>query len=74
LQLNFDIVSSLEEILPNEECLLPDYFLKSKEDVNKDQVYLAKYYDGDNVIWCRAQVLEIINDIEVKSLTIKLSL
>lgn len=63
LQLNFEVVSSLEEILPNDEYLLPDFFLKSKDDVCKDQVYLTKY-EADN-IWSRVQVIDIINDIEV---------
>lgn len=67
LQLKYDIVASLEEILPNEKCLLPEHFLNSKEDVNKDQVYLTKYNDCDEISWCRAQVLEIFNDIEVRS-------
>ncbi|VVC37988.1 OST-HTH/LOTUS domain,Tudor domain [Cinara cedri] len=64
LQLNFDVISSLEEILPNDECLSPEYFLKNKEDIGVDQVYLMKY-ENDN-LWCRVQVIEIINDSEVK--------
>lgn len=63
LQLNPDIVSSLEEILPNEEFLSPDYFLKNKTEVNKDQVYLMKY-EKDNM-WCRVQVIELKDDIKV---------
>jgi len=66
LQLKFDVVTSLEEILPHEGCLLPEHFLKNQEDVNKDLVYVTKYYDGDEISWCRAQVLEIINNIEVR--------
>lgn len=66
LQLKFDVVTSLEEILPDEECLLPELFLRNQEDVNKDQVYLAKYCDGDEISWCRAQVLEITDNIEVR--------
>lgn len=62
LQLNFDVISSLEEILPNDKCLSPEYFIKSKEDIRKDQVYLLKYEDD---VWCRVQIIEIINDSEV---------
>lgn len=63
LQLNFEVVSSLEEILPNDEYLLPEFFLKNKDDVSKEQVYLIKY-EADN-IWSRVQVIDIVNDIEV---------
>ncbi|XP_025412792.1 tudor domain-containing protein 7-like isoform X2 [Sipha flava] len=63
LQLNFDIVSSLEEILPNDESLLPEFFLKSKEDLQIGQIYLIKY---DDTLWSRVEILEIINDSEVK--------
>lgn len=63
IQLNFNVISSLEDILPNDECLGPEYFLKNKEDIIIDQVYLMKYED-DN-LWCRVQVIEIINDSEV---------
>jgi hypothetical protein len=62
LQLNFDIVSSLEEILPNDESLLPEFFLKSKEDLQIGQIYLIKY---DDTLWSRVEILEIINDSEV---------
>lgn len=65
LQLKLDIVTSLEEILPNDECLLPEYFLKSQEDIQKDQVYLAKYNDNDEITWCRAKIVDFINDNEV---------
>lgn len=65
LQLKFDIVSSLEEMLPTEEFLLPEYFLNSKEEIKKDQVYMAKYQDHEDIVWCRAQVVELINDTEV---------
>ncbi|XP_060876676.1 uncharacterized protein LOC132949690 isoform X1 [Metopolophium dirhodum] len=64
LQLNIDIVTSLEEILPNDEFLNPEFFLKSKEDIIKDKVYITKY-EADN-IWSRVQVLDIINDSEAK--------
>jgi len=63
LQLNFDTVASLEEILPNDEVLNQNWFLKNKEDIKKDQIYLIKY-EADN-IWSRVQVLEIYNDLEV---------
>lgn len=63
LQLNFDIVSSLEEVLPNDEFLSPKLFLKSKEDIDTNKVYLSKY-EADN-LWSRVQVLEINNDSEV---------
>lgn len=63
LQLNFDIVSSLEEVLPNDEFLTPELFLKSKEDIDTNKVYLSKY-EADN-LWSRVQVLEIDNDFEV---------
>lgn len=63
LQLNSDIVSSLEEILPNEEFLSPDYFLKNKEEVKKDQVYLIKYENES--MWCRVQVVELRDDTKV---------
>lgn len=63
LQLNSDLVSSLEEILPNEEFLSPDYFLKNKEEVKNDQVYLMKY-ENEN-IWCRVQVIELKDDTKV---------
>lgn len=65
LQLNFDIVSSLEEILPNDESLLPEFFLKSQEDIQIGQIYLIKY---DDTLWSRVEVLEIINDSEVRIL------
>ncbi|KAL5233145.1 hypothetical protein ACI65C_000555 [Semiaphis heraclei] len=64
LQLNIDIVTSLEEILPNDEFLDPEFFLKSKKDIIKDKVYITKY-EADN-IWSRVQVLDIINDSEAK--------
>lgn len=63
LQLNFDIVSSLEDVLPNDEFLSPELFLKSKEDIDTNKVYLSKY-EADN-LWSRVQVLEIDNDFEV---------
>lgn len=63
LQLNPDIISSLAEILPNEECLYPDYFLKTKDEIEKDQVYIVKYKNED--IWCRVQVVELKNDTKV---------
>lgn len=66
LQLKFNTITSLEEILPNDECLLPDYFLRNKEDIKANQVYLTKYYDGDEASWGRVQILEVINDVEVK--------
>jgi len=72
LQLNIDIVTSLEEILPNDEFLNPEFFLKSKEDIIKDKVYITKY-EADN-IWSRVQVLDIINDSEVSTVMIKLYL
>jgi len=72
LQLNIDIVTSLEEILPNDEFLDQDYFLKSKEDIRKDKVYITKY-EADN-IWSRVQVLDIINDSEVSTIMIKIYL
>lgn len=62
LQLNFDVISFLEEFLPNDECIIPEYFIKSKKDIKKDQVYLMKYEDD---IWCRIQIIEIINESEV---------
>lgn len=65
LQLKLDIVTSLEEMLPNDECLLPEYFLKSQEDIQKDRVYLAKYNDNDEITWCRAKIVDFINDNEV---------
>lgn len=65
LQLNFDVVESLEYILPRDEHLDAEWFLKSKEDIKMDHVYLLKY-DEEN-LWCRAQVLEIINDSEVNT-------
>lgn len=65
MQLKLDIVSSLEEILPNDENLLPEFFLKHKEDINKDQVYLAKYNDNNEITWCRAKVVDFIDDNEV---------
>ncbi|XP_016658330.1 uncharacterized protein LOC100161737 [Acyrthosiphon pisum] len=64
LQLNIDIVTSLEEILPSDEFLDPGFFLKSKEDIIKDKVYITKY-EADN-IWSRVQVLDIVNDSEAK--------
>ncbi|XP_022167500.1 tudor domain-containing protein 7-like isoform X3 [Myzus persicae] len=64
LQLNIDIVTSLEEILPNDEFLDPEFFFKSKEDIMKDKVYITKY-EADN-IWSRVQVLDTINDSEAK--------
>ncbi|XP_025206964.1 tudor domain-containing protein 7B isoform X2 [Melanaphis sacchari] len=64
LQLNFDVVSSLEEILSNDEFYDPEYFLKSKEDIVKDKVYVTKY-EADN-IWCRVKVVDIISDSEAK--------
>jgi len=63
LQLNFEVVASLEEILPNDEYLNQELFLKSKDDVKKDEIYLIMY-EADN-IWSRVQVLEIENDSEV---------
>lgn len=63
LQLNIDVVTSLEEILPSDELLNQELFLKSKEDIKKDEIYLIKY-EADN-IWSRVQVLEIENDTEV---------
>lgn len=68
LQLNIDIVTSLEEILPSDEFLNPEFFLKSKEDIIKDKVYITKY-EADN-IWSRIQVLDIINDSEVSNIMI----
>lgn len=70
LQLNIDIVTSLEEILPNDEFLDPEFFLKSKKDIIKDKVYITKY-EADN-IWSRVQVLDIINDSEVSIIMIKI--
>lgn len=70
LQLNIDIVTSLEEILPTDEFLDPEFFLKSKEDIIKDKVYITKY-EADN-IWSRVQVLDIINDFEVSIIMIKI--
>lgn len=67
LQLKLDIVTSLEEILPNDEYLLPEYFLKSQEDIKKDQVYLAKYNDNNEITWCRAKIVDFINDNEVSN-------
>lgn len=55
-------------MLPSDDCLLPEYFLKSKGDVQKDQVYIAKYKDNDDVVWCRAQVVEFVNDTKVSQL------
>lgn len=63
LLLHPEVVSSLEEILPNEEFLSPDYFLKSKEEVDKDQVYLIKY--ESEKMWCRVQVVELKDDTKV---------
>ncbi|XP_050522077.1 uncharacterized protein LOC126894827 [Daktulosphaira vitifoliae] len=64
LQLNTDIVASLEEILPTEceEYLDTEYFLKSKDEIQKDKIYLAKY-EPDS--WSRVQVLNVLNDSEV---------
>ncbi|VVC36913.1 Tudor domain [Cinara cedri] len=68
LQLNSNVISSLKKILPNDESLGPEYFLKSKEDIGVDQVFLMKYED-DN-LWYRVHVIEIINDFEVKVICI----
>uniref|UniRef100_A0A2S2PIN6 Tudor domain-containing protein 7 n=1 Tax=Schizaphis graminum TaxID=13262 RepID=A0A2S2PIN6_SCHGA len=65
LQLNIDVVTSLEEILSSiVEFFDPEYFLKSKEDIIKDKVYITKYEADD--IWSRVKVLDIINDSEAK--------
>jgi len=69
LQLNFEVVASLEEILPGDEHVNQELFLKSKDDVKKDEIYLIMY-EADN-IWSRVQVLEIVNDSEV-SITYKM--
>lgn len=62
LQLNIDVVASLEEILSNDEYFDPEYMLKSKEEVIKDKIYITKYDDT----WSRVKVVDIINDSEVK--------
>lgn len=63
LQLNFDIVSSLEDI-QYDETLFSGFFLKSKEDLQIGHIYLIKY---DDTIWSRVEVLEIVNDSEVRT-------
>lgn len=68
LQLKYDVVVSLEEILPNDESLTPEFFLKSKEEIDKNQVYLMKYEDEN--AWSRIQIQEIINNSEVSLLVI----
>lgn len=62
LQLNSDIVSSLEAILPNEKILFPDYFLKSKDEIKKDQIYLSEYKDENGSMWRRIQIVELKDD------------
>ncbi|XP_050440496.1 uncharacterized protein LOC126845703 isoform X2 [Adelges cooleyi] len=64
LQLNSDVVASLEEILPTDcDGYYPEYFVKSKAEIDLKKIYLAKY-ELDN-IWSRVQVTEFIDENEV---------
>lgn len=64
MQLNTDVVASLEETLPTEceEYIDPEYFLKSKDEIQQDKIYLAKYEPD---IWSRVQILNVLSDSEV---------
>lgn len=63
LQLNTNILTSLKKILPSDEIInRRELFLKSKEDIDKNQVYLIKCNKYE---LCRVQVLEIVNNFQV---------